>query len=559
MSQVKLDNVAGLVPMETVLSDPGRVRSGVPASGWVGSESFRDCFWRLQALSKEISAGGELDSARLKQPEAAPAHSPHEPAGQKEPAADHGRGSLGDSAGVPSDEKAPERVSPETSSRNDRGETAEAEQGGTESQPPEAAETGWQPQHEQTADADSEVNKAKQVDSHRVPGKPSPKHRDGQVHKGHAAQAASDPTSTSQEGKGKEVRPHVTQEGKGEEADPQAGTPAAQTATMQPAGQQSPQVGGVSGKSPAVRNNLALEHAEQAQKALGPKGGSRKPEAGKQKAEGGKTDSGRSLDASPVRLPPSAASLRKAAGAQASRQAQQQPAENPKHTVVALGAGADAQTILDRPRTSDDERVRLGGDPKAHAAEETAKPATPVVADSRLGAPVRTTSGPEPRAAAAPQPHEASQSVHVDQARLVQRVARAFRTVSKDGGSIRLRLSPPELGSVRLEIAVRHGAMTARVEAETTTARNLLLDNLPALRDRLAQQDVKIKQFDVGLMDQSPGGLPHQTADQTTSHYRGATGNAPPPSGGGDRDPQPTSPRAMVNRPGEGTRLNVVI
>ena len=38
--------------------------------------------------------------------------------------------------------------------------------------------------------------------------------------------------------------------------------------------------------------------------------------------------------------------------------------------------------------------------------------------------------------------------------------------------------------------------MTARAETETTAAKNLLLDNLPALRERLAQQDIKIQQFE---------------------------------------------------------------
>ena len=74
----------------------------------------------------------------------------------------------------------------------------------------------------------------------------------------------------------------------------------------------------------------------------------------------------------------------------------------------------------------------------------------------------------------------------VDRVRFVQRVARAFETLGNRGGTLRLRLHPPELGSLQLEISVRNGAMTARLETETSTARNLLLDNLPALRDRLA-------------------------------------------------------------------------
>ncbi len=80
-----------------------------------------------------------------------------------------------------------------------------------------------------------------------------------------------------------------------------------------------------------------------------------------------------------------------------------------------------------------------------------------------------------------------------------------LRPIGDRGGSVRLKLSPPELGSLRLEITVNKGVMKARVEAETKEAKNLLLDNLPALRDRLAQQNIKIQKFDVDLRDSVVG------------------------------------------------------
>lgn len=101
--------------------------------------------------------------------------------------------------------------------------------------------------------------------------------------------------------------------------------------------------------------------------------------------------------------------------------------------------------------------------------------------------------------------------------RLVQRVARAFQSASANDGSIKLRLSPPELGSLRIEIKVDGGQMNARLDAETPAARDTLLENLPALRDRLQQQDIKVVRFDVGLLGQSPGGspqTPHRDFDQ---------------------------------------------
>lgn len=91
------------------------------------------------------------------------------------------------------------------------------------------------------------------------------------------------------------------------------------------------------------------------------------------------------------------------------------------------------------------------------------------------------------------------QTPTVDRARFVQRVANAFRSAQQSDGPIQMRLSPPELGSLRIEIAVRNGVLSANLEAETPDARRLLLDNLPALRQRLAEQEIRIDKFEVDI------------------------------------------------------------
>jgi flagellar hook-length control protein FliK len=98
--------------------------------------------------------------------------------------------------------------------------------------------------------------------------------------------------------------------------------------------------------------------------------------------------------------------------------------------------------------------------------------------------------------------------------RLVERVAAAFGAARGEGGTVRLRLSPPELGTVKVEVSVRNGVMNAHLETETSAARNLLLDNLPALRERLAQQQIKVEHFDVDLAGQSSGGMPRGADEQ---------------------------------------------
>lgn len=109
-----------------------------------------------------------------------------------------------------------------------------------------------------------------------------------------------------------------------------------------------------------------------------------------------------------------------------------------------------------------------------------------------------------------------------DRVRFVQRVARAFESVGDQGGTIRLKLHPAELGSLRLEVTVRNGAMTARLEAETSAAQGMLLENLPALRERLAEQNIRVERFDVDVMGQSSGG----TADGTDAQSQSGQGQA---------------------------------
>lgn len=93
----------------------------------------------------------------------------------------------------------------------------------------------------------------------------------------------------------------------------------------------------------------------------------------------------------------------------------------------------------------------------------------------------------------------------VDPTRFVGRVAKAFQTAHDRGGTLQLRLSPPELGSLRLELTVKDGVMSASLQTENANARRLLLDHLPALRDRLAEQNIRVDRFDVDIRQEGSG------------------------------------------------------
>jgi flagellar hook-length control protein FliK len=100
---------------------------------------------------------------------------------------------------------------------------------------------------------------------------------------------------------------------------------------------------------------------------------------------------------------------------------------------------------------------------------------------------------------------ESMEMPQVDSARFIGRVTKAFETAQHRGGTLQLRLSPPELGSVKLELTVNQGVMTASLETENAAARQTLLNHLPALRERLAEQNIRIERFDIDVRQEGGG------------------------------------------------------
>ncbi|MBX3414584.1 MAG: flagellar hook-length control protein FliK [Pirellulales bacterium] len=157
--------------------------------------------------------------------------------------------------------------------------------------------------------------------------------------------------------------------------------------------------------------------------------------------------------------------------------------------------------------------------PEQHASPAKSRHEAEAARDATVERTGRPHAGPSREADAAPR---SQLLTDVERLRLVHRVAKAIQTsaTSADGGQMRLRLTPPELGSLRMEIVVRQGTVTAHVEAETAAAREVLLDNLPALRDRLAEQNIKLERFDVDLMRQSLDQTPQHTGNPEREHAR---------------------------------------
>ncbi len=159
---------------------------------------------------------------------------------------------------------------------------------------------------------------------------------------------------------------------------------------------------------------------------------------------------------------------------------------------------------------------------------------------------------------------ENSQAPKLDpkqQIRLVNRVARAVES-TPPGQSIKIRLNPSELGQLKVEIKIENGNMTAKIEAENAATRQVLLENLPQLRERLAESNINVQQFEVELMGQQ---TPQDGSASTFADQSGEQGGSQTPGrqgmkANGEEEPAPDK-RETVNKDAElnSRNLNITI
>lgn len=226
-----------------------------------------------------------------------------------------------------------------------------------------------------------------------------------------------------------------------------------------------------------------------------------------------------------------------------------QPSSNAENPTVANPATPTMQPTVADPGVA-------APQVRADVAEPVAQ-ARPTGGERDVGAVQRSSADPAQRTTT--QGEKTPGMEQADRVRFVQRVARAFEAMGDRNGTIRMALSPPELGSLKLHLTVRKGAMEARVEVETEEARSLLMDNLPALRERLADHNIKVERFDVDFSGRSSGNSPQGTGQQSQSSHeqsRGGGGFAQPHANG--KSNEPPAPRSAGPRSDPG-RLDILI
>jgi flagellar hook-length control protein FliK len=126
--------------------------------------------------------------------------------------------------------------------------------------------------------------------------------------------------------------------------------------------------------------------------------------------------------------------------------------------------------------------------------------------------------------AEAPRPVTREQSVDLsqqDRVRLVQRISRSFSRLGPMGGLVNIKLHPPQLGSLNVQVQLEGRNMTAKLSTESAAARDAILESLPVLRGRLAEQGFEISQFQVEVADNNTDAAMGGNQQQNTSEQFG--------------------------------------
>ncbi len=191
---------------------------------------------------------------------------------------------------------------------------------------------------------------------------------------------------------------------------------------------------------------------------------------------------------------------------------------------------ADKPAPVSHPSRPAPERAEVrSADPQPQAAQ-TVSPER--VGDAKLAespAPVRTIATPTPSANSSAQPSDPQISVEAQVSRGVG------AALSQRGGSITLKLSPENLGSVKVSLQIDQGAVSLDVEATTERAHQALTKELGALRASLESRGMRIERANVHL---APS--PIQTTGPADGSQRGSTQEH---TGDEARDDQPQHER----------------
>ncbi len=103
---------------------------------------------------------------------------------------------------------------------------------------------------------------------------------------------------------------------------------------------------------------------------------------------------------------------------------------------------------------------------------------------------------------------------------MLDQVTYAVQYSHANGQQMQLHLNPPELGALQVDVSMHDGVLSARIEAQTSTAQQILTDNISQLKDSLTQQGVSFDRIDVHLAGSNAGSGGSGSADKSFAQHQ---------------------------------------
>jgi flagellar hook-length control protein FliK len=176
-----------------------------------------------------------------------------------------------------------------------------------------------------------------------------------------------------------------------------------------------------------------------------------------------------------------------------------------KGSTAAGPAGSQGlfSSSLNDPTVTSSQAPPPAGGPIQIGANIVSQPSADANAASLSPVPGTVRSDTTPPAAQIPPPDPSQLRDEANLGRVIRGLGNA---IHQRGGSLTLRLDPPELGAVRIELNVRDGLVQARFVTQQESVRNLLMDQMGHLRQALDRQGLTIERIEVQAMPHAHDG-----------------------------------------------------
>ncbi len=82
---------------------------------------------------------------------------------------------------------------------------------------------------------------------------------------------------------------------------------------------------------------------------------------------------------------------------------------------------------------------------------------------------------------------------------LVERIVATVRQSQSTGQQLKIRLSPPELGTLQIEVPLKNGEYTAKLEVQNNQVQKVINDNMAQLKESLSKSGIAIDRIEVQI------------------------------------------------------------